>query len=133
MSDTQAAPEWPTASPCLIVPATPDLLNPGGTIFGGWIMSQMDIAGSIPALKRARGGVMTVAVNHMQFMAPVLAGDLVSLFADLVHSGRSSMQVEVQVWVQRNVADPKQLQVATGQLVYVAVDQQGHSRALPEA
>jgi len=124
-------PSPPNREATLIVAATPDQLNLGGTIFGGWIMGQMDIAGSIPALKRAQGPVMTVAVNQIQFVAPVLAGDLVYLYADLVHSGKTSLQVEVQVWSMRNAANPVRVLTATGQLVYVAVNSEGRSRTLP--
>ena len=77
--------------PVLRVPARPVDANPGGSMFGGWIMSCVDIAGSIPALERAQGAVATRAVDSFEFKKPVFVGDLVSLYAEIVSTGRSSM------------------------------------------
>lgn len=76
-----------------------------GDIFGGWIMSQVDIAGSIPAIRRARGRVATVAVNSFVFKQPVFVGDLVSFYADIVKIGRTSITVDVAVYAQRGVRE----------------------------
>lgn len=113
---------------CLRVPAMPAHTNAGGDIFGGWIMAQIDIAGSLPAVQRAAGNVVTVAVNRMRFIRPVRAGDMVSVYADVTAVGRTSMTVDLEVYVQRNPEAPAIVFVADAQLVYVAVDQQGQPR-----
>lgn len=117
--------------PRIRVPAAAAPTNSGGDVFGGWVMSQMDIAGSIPAVLRARGRVVTVAVEYMHFRKPVRRGDMVSVYAEVSRAGRSSVTVDVEVCVDRNPAQPETLAVADARLVYVAVDEQGRPRALP--
>src|SRR6267143_4421005 len=84
--------------PALRVVPMPSDANYTGDIFGGWIMSQVDVAGSIPALRLARGRIATVAVNSFTFKQPVLIGDLVSFYADIVRVGRTSITVDVEVY-----------------------------------
>ncbi len=117
---------------CLRVPAMPAHTNAGGDIFGGWIMAQIDIAGSLPAVQHAGGNVVTVAVNRMRFIRPVRAGDMVSVYADVTAVGRTSMTVDLEVYVQRNPESPEIVFVADAQLVYVAVDQQGQPRPIAD-
>jgi acyl-CoA thioesterase YciA len=116
---------------CLRLPAATAPTNGGGDIFGGWIMAQMDIAGSIPAVRRARGRVVTAAVEAMHFRRPLKRGDMVSLYAQVSREGRSSMTVDVEVCVERDPLNPQILTVADGRLVYVAVDAEGKPRPLP--
>jgi len=119
--------------PVLRVPARPRDANMGGTIFGGWIMSHVDIAGSIPALERARGAVVTRAVDSFEFKKPVFIGDLVSCYADIISTGKSSIKVKVEVYAERmhkGVTDCVKVTEAT--LVYVAIDENGKPRHLPE-
>src|SRR5271154_7639382 len=92
----------PHKNPTLRVVPMPADANQNGDIFGGWVMSQVDIAGSVPAARRARGRVATVAVNSFLFKQPVLIGDLVSFYAEITHVGRTSVTVDVQVYAQRN-------------------------------
>ena len=92
----------PDRSPVLRVVPLPADVNQHGDIFGGWIMSHVDIAGGIPAARRARGRVATVAVNSFQFKEPVLVGDVVSIYADIVRTGRTSITVNVEVYATRN-------------------------------
>ena len=92
----------PDRQPALRVVPMPSDANQNGDIFGGWVMSQVDIAGSIPAARRARGRVATVAVNSFVFREPVLIGDLVSFYADITREGRTSITVAVEVYAQRN-------------------------------
>jgi acyl-CoA thioesterase YciA len=80
--------------------------NQHGDIFGGWVMSQVDICGGVVASRRARGRVATVAVNSFVFKQPVLIGDLVSLYGEITRVGRTSVTVDVQVYAQRNPARP---------------------------
>lgn len=118
--------------PVLRVPASPANTNAGGDIFGGWIMSQVDIAGAIPAVLRARGRVVTVAVKSMTFITPVFVGDMLSLYADIVSTGRTSMTVSIEVYAQRGPADLKCFKVSDAELVYVAIDGQGQPRPVSE-
>jgi acyl-CoA thioesterase YciA len=116
-----------------IVPMPADT-NAQGTIFGGWVMSQVDIAGSIPAWARARGPVVTVAVNSFVFKEPVFVGDLVSLYARICKVGRTSITVDVEVFAQRSrSALAEAVKVTEAQLTYVAVDEQRQPRVVPEA
>ena len=109
--------------PVLRVVSMPADANPTGDIFGGWIMSQVDIAGSIPALRVAKGRVATVAVNSFVFKQPVLIGDLVSFYAKVVKVGRTSVTVDVEVFAQRGVPEEVTVKVTEATLTYVAVDQ----------
>ena len=114
------------------VPATPTQANKGGDIFGGWLMSQVDIAGSIPAVMRARGRVVTVALKEMTFLKPVLIGDMVSLYAEIVEVGRTSITVQVEVYVQRYAAELETHKISDARLTYVAVGEDGRPRAVPK-
>jgi len=122
--------EWHLALRVLAMPAD---TNPWGDIFGGWVLSQADIAGATVAIARARGRVTTVAMQEFQFLSPVRVGDLVDLFARLVRVGTSSMTVEVSAWARRESLPEEGHQVANGRLVYVAVDADGRSRPVDEA
>src|SRR5450631_4115063 len=107
--------------PTLRVVPMPADSNSSGDIFGGWVMSQVDIAGSIPAIRLARGRVATVAVNSFVFRQPVMVGDVVSFYAELTHIGRTSITVDVQVYAQRNPGKVICVKVTEASLTYVAV------------
>jgi acyl-CoA thioesterase YciA len=114
-----------------IVPMPADT-NAHGTIFGGWVMAQVDIAGSIPAWERAQGPVVTVAVNSFVFKEAVLVGDLVSFYARVLKVGRTSITVDVEVFAQRGRTGGKQaVKVTEAQLTYVAVDDKRQPRVVP--
>jgi len=113
-----------------IVPMPADT-NAHGTIFGGWVMSQVDIAGSIPAWERAQGPVVTVAVNSFVFKEPVFVGDLVSFYARVLKVGRTSITVDVEVFAQRKREGRGVVRVTEAQLTYVAVDERRQPRAVP--
>jgi acyl-CoA thioesterase YciA len=121
----------PDREPALRVVPMPADANYHGDIFGGWIMSQVDIAGSIPASRRARGRVATVAVNSFVFKQPVMIGDLVSLFAEISRVGRTSVTVDVEVYAQRNPTDEVTVKVTEASLTYVAVGKDRNPRPLP--
>lgn len=116
--------------PVLRVVPMPADANPSGDIFGGWIMSQVDIAGSIPALRLAKGRVATIAVNSFVFKQPVLIGDLVSFFADIARVGRTSITVNVEVYAQRRFEQEITVKVTEATLTYVAVDGERRPRAV---
>ncbi|EGV32460.1 thioesterase superfamily protein [Thiorhodococcus drewsii AZ1] len=113
--------------------AMPKDTNAYGDIFGGWLLSQADLAGGVIAVQVARGRVATIAVKEFQFMAPVLVGDLVEGFARLVKIGTSSMTIEIQIWAQREPDPHSRQQVATANFTYVAVDETGRSRPIANA
>ncbi|MGC2458896.1 MAG: acyl-CoA thioesterase [Gallionellaceae bacterium] len=122
----------PHREPTLRVVAMPSNANYAGDIFGGWLMGQVDIAGSIPALHRAKGRVATVAVNSFVFKQPVFVGDIVSFYAEIVKIGRTSITVDVAVYSQRDPAKPTCVKVTEATLTYVAVDDKRKPRVVPE-
>lgn len=118
--------------PVIRIPAMPSDLNQGGTVFGGWIMSQVDIAGSIPASERAKGAVVTRAVDSFEFKRPVFLGDLISCYAEVESVGRTSIKVHVKVYAQHMLKGVvTTLAVTEASLVYVAIDEDGKPRAVP--
>lgn len=122
----------PDKPPVLRVAPMPADVNQNGDIFGGWIMSQVDIAGGILAQLRSRGRVVTVAVNSFTFKHPVLVGDLVSFFAEVTRVGTTSITVNVEVYTQRRPEQVVTLKVTEASLTYVAMDEAGRPRPVPE-
>jgi acyl-CoA thioesterase YciA len=112
------------------VMAMPADTNAAGDIFGGWLMSQVDIAGSIIARRRANGRIVTVAVDSFQFHQPVFVGDLVSCYAKITRVGRTSLTVNVKAYAERQGATHESIQVTEAELTYVAVDEQRRPRPL---
>lgn len=116
--------------PTLRVIPMPSDASHTGDIFGGWIMSQVDLAGSIPAIRLARGRVATVAVNTFVFRQPVFVGDLVSFYAEVVKVGRTSITVDVTVYAQRRPDREVCVKVTEAVLTYVAVDNDRRPRVV---
>lgn len=116
--------------PTLRVIPLPADANHTGDIFGGWIMAQVDLAGSVPATRLARGRVATVAVNSFVFKKPVFVGDLVSFYAEVVRVGRTSITVNVEVYAQRRPEREECVKVTEATLTYVAVDASRQPRAV---
>ena len=121
----------PDKQPALRVVPMPADANQHGDIFGGWVMSQVDIAGAVAAARRARGRVATVAVNSFAFKQPVLVGDVVSFYAEVVRTGRTSITVDVQVYAQRNPGKLICVKVTEACLTYVAVGPDRRPQELP--
>jgi acyl-CoA thioesterase YciA len=121
----------PDQEPTLRVVPMPADANQHGDIFGGWIMAQVDIAGSVPASRRARGRTATVAVNSFVFKKPVFVGDVVSFYAQVAGVGRTSVTVDVEVYAQRNPDDVICVKVTEASLTYVAVGSDRRARVLP--
>lgn len=117
--------------PALRVMPMPADLNPAGDVFGGWVMSMVDIAGAIPARRRARSRVATVAVNSFAFKQPVSVGDLVSFYAEISSVGRTSITVDVEVFAERDPENPVVVKVTEARLTYVALDDRGRKRPVP--
>jgi acyl-CoA thioesterase YciA len=122
----------PEGEPTMRLLARPQDTNFAGDIFGGWIMSQVDLAGAIVASRKAKGRVVTIAVKEFQFHKPVYVGDLVSCYASIKNIGNSSITVLVEVYAERNPANPECIKVTEATVTYVAVDENGNPRpAIP--
>ena len=121
----------PDHQPVVRVIAMPADTNPEGDIFGGWLLAQMDLAGSTPAFDLARGRCATIAVDAMVFHQPVSVGDEVSIYARIVKTGRTSIRVHVEAW-KRPRASHEISRVTEGVFTYVAIDADRKPRALPE-
>ena len=110
--------------------AMPSDTNPNGDIFGGWLLSQMDVAGGILAKKVAYGRVVTVAIEGMKFLLPVKVGDIVTCYGNILMKGNTSIKIKLRVTAQgQNNEDPKE--VTNGTFIYVAIDSDGNPRQLP--
>jgi len=131
MHEEHPATMLPQREPTTRVVAMPSDANYTGDIFGGWLMGQVDVAGSIPALHRAKGRVATVAVNSFVFKQPIFVGDLVSFYTRIVKVGTTSITVEVEVYAQRDPAKPVCVKVTEATLTYVAVGEDRKPRPLP--
>ena len=105
--------------------------NPNGDIFGGWVLSQMDLAGGIAAGQRADGRVVTVAINAMTFIKPVNVGDVLCVYADVEKTGRTSIGIHLEAWAQRRVHGER-VKVTEGVFTFVAIDDAGLPRPVPE-
>ena len=105
--------------------------NANGDIFGGWIMAQVDLAGSVLPVRIAKGRVTTVAVNQFIFKQPVSIGDLLSFYATVERVGNTSITVRVEVYAERNPADVQVVKVTEANLTYVAIDREGKPRPIP--
>ncbi|PIK15382.1 acyl-CoA thioesterase [Halobacteriovorax sp. JY17] len=109
--------------------AMPADTNPNGDIFGGWLMSQMDIAGSIFAMKHCGGRVVTVAVDSMVFHSPVHVGDIVCCYSELIKQGNTSLTIKIEVFVVKRFQDIR-TKVTEGQFTYVRIDERGKPTAI---
>jgi acyl-CoA thioesterase YciA len=109
--------------------AMPKDTNASGDIFGGWLLSQMDIAGMITAMDVADGRVATVAIDGMVFLTPVHVGAVVSCYCDVLEIGRSSIRIMVEVWINSQ-HDGEPIKVTEGEFVFVAIDKTGRTRAI---
>ncbi len=121
----------PGKMPELRVVPMPADANMHGDVFGGWIMAQVDIAGSLPAVRRANGRVATIAVNSFLFKHPVFVGDLLSFYADIVKVGKTSITVSVEVYAERSHLPSETVKVTEATLTYVATDDKRKPRPLP--
>jgi acyl-CoA thioesterase YciA len=138
MTDTTAVHAPPTMETepdgdlCIRTLAMPADTNQNGDIFGGWLLSQMDLGGGIFASKTAKSRTVTVAIEAMNFRKPVFVGDLVSVHAHLVRIGRTSITVHLEAWVLRR-KEMHSILVTDGNFTYVSIDDQGHPQAIPQA
>jgi acyl-CoA thioesterase YciA len=131
MASVRPTTDLPHKDPTLRVIPMPADANHAGDIFGGWIMAQVDLAGAVPAMRAAQGRVATVAVNSFVFKQPVFVGDVVSLYAEVLRVGRTSLTVGVEVYAQHR-GDGRAVKVTEAELTYVAVDEHRRPRVVSE-
>jgi len=131
MSDGQGdkAGKAERGEPVIRTAPMPSDMNGNGDIFGGWVLSQMDIAGGIMAARRSQGRVATVAVDSMTFKQPIKVGDVVSIYAQVTRVGRTSIAVHMETIVARRL-DPEEIKVTEGTFIYVAIDANGRPRPI---
>ena len=120
----------PRGDLCIRTLAMPADTNANGDIFGGWLLSQMDIGGGVAASKIAKTRTVTVSIEAMNFRKPVYVGDLVSVHANLVRVGRTSITIHLEAWVLRR-KEMKPILVTDGNFTYVAIDEQGRPQVIP--
>ncbi|MCB1883317.1 MAG: acyl-CoA thioesterase [Geminicoccaceae bacterium] len=122
--------EPPRQAPVVRQLAMPADTNPAGDIFGGWLLAQMDVGGGIVAYERAGGRTATVAIDAMTFHKPVFVGDVVSIYAEVTGTGRSSLTLQVEAWARRGRTG-ETVKVTEGRFTYVAIGPDGKPRAVP--
>jgi acyl-CoA thioesterase YciA len=128
-----APPRLPDGSELVMrVMPMPADTNSNGDIFGGWLMAQVDLAGSVLPARIAKGRIATVAVNQFLFKQPVSLGDLLSFYARVERIGNTSVTVHVEVYAERNPANLQVVKVTEANLTYVAIDRDGQPRAVPK-
>jgi acyl-CoA thioesterase YciA len=123
-------PDSPPRDPIVRTVPQPADMNGNGDIFGGWVLSQMDVAGGAMAARVARGRVATVAITAMTFVQPIKVGDMVSIYGKVAKIGRTSITIDLETVVQRR-HDPTEIQVTHGTFVFVAIDEDGKPRQVP--
>ncbi|MEM7090149.1 MAG: acyl-CoA thioesterase [Pseudomonadota bacterium] len=129
-NDASTTEEVPKGALMIRTVPMPADTNPYGTVFGGWILGQMDIAGSIIGTERAQGHVVTVGVDKMSFLKPIHAGDAISIYADITETGRTSITVSLETWVQRD-RHGALIKAGEGIFTYVLIDANGVPKPLP--
>ncbi|WP_289078166.1 acyl-CoA thioesterase [uncultured Thalassospira sp.] len=131
-SNETATDTLPDRQPSVRAVAMPSDTNPSGDIFGGWLMSQMDLAAGTAAARRAKGRTATVFVDTMSFLRPVHVGDEVSFFTEIIHEGRTSLRINVEAWRQTRFEETSE-KVTEGVFTFVTLDDQGRPRPIDPA
>jgi len=125
------ADQEPTIDPTIRTVAMPADLNAAGDVFGGWLLSQMDLAGGSAAGQRAEGRVVTVAIDAMHFHRPMKLGDVLSCYCFLEKIGRTSLTYRIEAWAHRRVSSPSE-KITEGRFTYVSIGPDGKSRPVPD-
>ncbi|CAM9253235.1 acyl-CoA thioesterase [Acinetobacter pseudolwoffii] len=128
MSDSQVKPEGILSLQTIAMPAD---TNWSGDVFGGWIVSQMDLAGAIHAERFSKGRCATISINQMTFLVPVKVGDVISCYTQILKVGKTSIQMEIEVWDSHDDSRAP-IRVTEGVFTFVAVDVKGNKRLIPE-
>lgn len=126
----QSVDEQPIGAQTIRVVAMPADTNANGDIFGGWVLSQMDMAGGVAAVERARGRVVTIKVDTMIFIHPVRIGDVLSVYTQVESIGRTSMKVHIEAWATRFITHVQE-KVTDATFTFVAIDDNGRPRPIP--
>ena len=124
--------EMPRGELTVRISAMPADTNPNGDIFGGWVLSRMDQAGGIAGVERARGRVVTIAVEAMTFIRPVRVGDVLEVYTEVESIGRTSMKIHIEAWVRRFQTHQEE-KVTDATFTFVAIDEDGKPRPIPPA
>ena len=127
MAESNDAPQGELVLRTLAMPAD---TNANGDIFGGWLLSQMDIAGGLAAKQLSQGRIATIAINAMTFHKPVFVGDVLCCYVDIQRTGNTSMAIQIQAWVIRQAFGKERVKVTEGIFTYVAIDEQRRPRAI---
>ncbi|UBX52848.1 acyl-CoA thioesterase [Acinetobacter pseudolwoffii] len=128
MSDSQVKPEGILSLQTIAMPAD---TNWSGDVFGGWIVSQMDLAGAIHAERFSKGRCATISINQMTFLVPVKVGDVISCYTQILKVGKTSIQMEIEVWDSHDDSRAP-IRVTEGVFTFVAVDVKGNKRLIPD-
>jgi acyl-CoA thioesterase YciA len=132
ISNPQSVLRLPERQPIIRVKTMPNDANQAGDIFGGWLMSQIDIAGAIVATKRAEGAVATIAVKQLTLLKPLFIYDVVSFYGEVTAVGHTSLTVNVEVFAQRAPLRTEVVKISDATLVYVAITRPGEKREIPK-
>jgi acyl-CoA thioesterase YciA len=130
MSATEPTQDEPKGELTVSVVAMPGDTNANGDIFGGWVLSQMDSAGGVAAVERARGRVVTIKVDGMTFIRPVRVGDVLSVYTQVESLGRTSMKIHIEAWAKRFLSHERE-KVTDATFTFVAIDENGRPRPIP--
>jgi acyl-CoA thioesterase YciA len=130
MSATEPTQDEPKGELTVSVVAMPGDTNANGDIFGGWVLSQMDSAGGVAAVERARGRVVTIKVDGMTFIRPVRVGDVLSVYTQVESIGRTSMKIHIEAWAKRFLSHERE-KVTDATFTFVAIDENGRPRPIP--
>jgi len=130
MSATEPTQDEPKGELTVSVVAMPGDTNANGDIFGGWVLSQMDAAGGVAAVERARGRVVTIKVDSMTFIRPVRVGDVLSVYTQVESIGRTSMKIHIEAWAKRFLLHERE-KVTDATFTFVAIDENGRPRPIP--
>jgi len=122
----------PKGEVAIMTVAMPADANPMGDIFGGWLLSQMDIAGGVAASARAKGRTATIGVKEMEFHKPVKVGDRLTCYCDIVRIGRTSLTIAIEAWTTNHYRQTAPTKVTEGVFTYVALDEDGKPRPVPD-
>ncbi|MBT5194279.1 MAG: acyl-CoA thioesterase [Rhodospirillaceae bacterium] len=122
----------PKGEAAIMTVAMPADANPMGDIFGGWLLSQMDIAGGVAASARAKGRTATIGIKEMEFHKPVKVGDRLTCYCDIVRIGRTSLTIAIEAWTTNHYHQTEPTKVTEGVFTYVALDDSGKPRPVPD-
>jgi acyl-CoA thioesterase YciA len=132
LTDDDANP-YPDGELALQIVALPADTNQHGLIHGGWLASQMDMAGNLTCARIAKGKVATVAIGNISFLSPIKVGAVIGCYTNVRGVGRSSVRVDVEAWINSDTLEAEWVKVSEGEFIFVAIDDNGRTRAIPRS